>query len=272
MWDFVKYAVVDSLDSVPEKYRPLYEKKGEKFEIIEAAKSITTDYAGVVTALAKTKSDLTAANTESASRRVTGQAVSDLAKTLGIENVSQDNPLESIQNFVADLVTQGKKGGEVKISLENIKKEANDRIATVTAAKDAELGKMKGSLEKYMIGQAIATALAAEKGNVEVLSPHIEKFAKVVQDGDDFVVRVVDGANNVRTDGAATPLTIAGFVKEMRGNKVFSANFESEAAGGVGTKPGQSAQTRTPAAAGAADRTANEKIAAGLKVMQGKRA
>lgn len=270
MWDFVKNAVVDSLDAVPEKYRALYEKKGDKFEISDAAKAITTDYAGVIVALAKTKSDLTAANTESASRRVNGQAVADFAKSIGIENVNAENPLESVQTFVTEMIANNKKGGDLKVNLENIKREAQTRIDTVTTAANTEKAKMQRSLEKYMIGQAIATALASEKGNVEVLTPHIERFAKVVQDGEDYVVRVVEqDGKTIRYDGAAAPLSIPALVKEFKSNKTFAANFESEAAGGAGSKPGEGSQARRPAAAGGDSRSSNDKIAAGLKAMQG---
>lgn len=266
MWDFVKYAVVDSLDAVPEKYRGLYAQNADtkKFELSEAAKGIVADYSGVTVTLADTKSKLKAANDESASRRVSTTAVADYLKSIGVENINAENPLETMATHVTDLIAQSKKGGEIKVNMERVQKEAETRIATITAAKDAEKATMLKSLNKYLIGQAVTTALAAEKGNVEVLLPHIERQLRVQQDGEDYNVIVFDPAKNeVRTNGAGQSMTVADLVKEFKGNKVYAANFESEAAAGNGAKPGNGARTTVAIKTGV-ERSSAQKISAGL--------
>ena len=273
MFDFVKNAVVESLDTVPEKYRGLYaeNKDTKKFEIAEGARGLVADYSGAITTLTKTKKDLTDSNAESASRRVSQAALTDFLKSQGVETINAENPIESLGTFVGELVDANKKGKEVKVNMDKIKQEAETRIAAVTTAKDAELAKMGGSLKKYMIGEATARELAAAKGNVAVLMPHVVGAAKVVADGDSYVVRVVDAAGDMRMNGSGQPMTISDLVAEMKGNKDFAANFESDNAAGNGTKP--NSNTKVPAAQNknGETRTPAEKIAAGLKAQAGGR-
>lgn len=268
MWDFVKNAVVESLDSVPEKYRGLYAENAEKkFEISAAAKAIVGDYVGISGTLAETKSKLKNANDEAASRRVSTAALTDFLKEQGVAEINAENPIESLSGFVGSLVEANKKGKEVKVDLDKIRAEAEKRIGNVTAAKDAELAKMLGSLKKFMIDGETSRALAANKGNVEVLMPHIVNAAKVVQEGDDYVVRVVNADGTLRTNGAGSPMTISELVADMKGNKVFAANFESEAPAGTGTKPGNSG-TKPAATNNKPQMTSHDKIKAGLAAMQ----
>lgn len=270
MWDFVKYAVIDSLDAVPDKYKGLYVQNAEskKFEIAEGARDLVSDYVGINKSLATTKGQLAAANTESASRRVTKDAVAEYAKSLGVENVNADNPLETLQAHVQTLLDTNKAGKEIKVNMDRVKSEAETRIAAINTASEAKEKKMLGTLHKYLIGQSTAQALAAEKGNVEVLQPHIERYARVVQDGDNYEVRIVD-ADGVtpRSNGAGGFLTLHELVKEMKGNKVFAANFESETPAGNGARPNNSGQ-RVATTQTKPEKSSADKIKSGLAQMQ----
>lgn len=263
MWDFVKNAVVDSLDSVPEKYRGLYVEKDGKFTIADAAKSIVGEFTGLHATLADTKSKLTAANGEAASRRVSGQALTDFLKGQGVDNISADNPMETLEAHVTTLVEANKAGKQVKVDLDKIKKEAETRIANVATAAKAENDVMLGALKKHMVGEATARALADAKGNVEVLTPHITSAVRVIKEGEDYVVRVVDAQNTMRSNGAGQPMSINDLVAEMKGNKTFAANFESDTPTGNGLKP--ITNTRTGAAAAkTGEKSSTAKISDGL--------
>jgi hypothetical protein len=268
MWDFVKYAVVESLDSVPEQFRGLYAENAEKkFALIDAVKPLITAYVGVNTSLADTKKKLTAANDESASRRVTGTAVADFLKSLGVENVNAENPLETLQTHVTSLIEGSKKGAEIKVNMDRIKAEAETRVAAIAKASADKETQMKGTLKKYLISQATTQALAAAKGNVEVLMPHIERYADVIQDGDDYVVRVIDPTTKeARSNGAGGFMSIADLVTEMKGNKTFAANFESETPAGTGGKPSPNTRVQTPANKGG-EKTSAQKISSGLTAL-----
>lgn len=262
MFDFVKNATVDSLETVPEQFRGLYVEKDGKFSISDAAKPLVEAYVGQTTALNKTRNDLRSANDEAASRRVTKQAVLDFAKAQGIENVDENNPLESITAFVTDLVTKGKGGADVKVNLDKIKAEAERRISEVTSAKDGEIAKMKGSLEKYLVSQAATAALAKHGGNIDLLLDRVRGAVKVVPEGDEYVVRVVDASGDARSNGAGGYLDVDGFVAELKTQPSFAVAFKSEANGGTGHKPNTQTQKFTPKANG--EKSSVDKIASGL--------
>src|SRR5262249_48617114 len=78
-------------------------------------------------------------------------------------------------------------------------------------------------------------ALVAEKGNPVLLLPHIKQMTKVVADGENYVVRIVDGQGNLRVNGTGSDMTISDLVKEMKGDKNFLGGFESDAKGGTGS-------------------------------------
>lgn len=263
MFDFEGNLIVDDLNTVPEQARPLYAEKDGKFHLSDALKPFALAYQGQTKALEKSRKDLTAANAESASRRVTKNAVAEFAKSLGIENIDEENPLASIGGFTSKLIDDGKKGKEVSVNLDKIKQESERRIGEMTTAKDGEIAKMKSSLEKYLVSQNATAALAKNGGNVDLLLDKVQKSAKVVQDGEDFVVRVVDDSGEVRSDGAGGYMTIEGLVSELKTKPQYAVAFKSEAASGTGHNPNSSAQRTNVVKTG--ELTANEKIAAGLK-------
>lgn len=262
MFDFENNLTVEDINTVPEQARPLYTEKDGKFTLNETLKPFALAYQGQTKALEKGRKDLTAANAESAARRVTKNAVVDFAKQLGLETIDEENPLASIDTHVKALIEGSKKGGELKVNLDKIKAESEKRIGEVTAAKDAEVGTMRKTLEKYLVSQAATAALAKHKGNIDLLGDRVQKYVKVVQEGEDYVVRVIDDSGEVRSNGAGGYMDIDGLVAEMKTKPAYAVAFASEEKGGSGHKPGsgQQQQQRTTT-----DLTANEKIAKGLK-------
>jgi hypothetical protein len=267
-FDFSKHGTVDTLDTVPETYRGLYAEAaaedGKKvFKISDAAKGIVEAYTGTNGALVKARGDLKAANEESASRRVTKKSVLELAKGLGIEDVNEDEPIGSLKTFVDGLVEKVKGGADIKINLDKIKQDAEKRLAEAIEGERAKNVKMQGALERYLIDQQATSALAGAKGSVELLLPHVKAHTKVVADGEDYVVRVVDPQGDFRSDGKGGFMTVAGLVAEMKTQEAFGRAFESEKATGTGARPGSMERPvrRDPNA----DMSATDKIAAGLK-------
>lgn len=270
MWDFIKNATVDSLDSVPEQFRTLYEEKEGKFTISAGAKGIVDAYNGQTAALTKSRADLKKANDESASRRVTQKAVADKLAELGIEVADAEDPLASLGAFVTDLQTKGKGGNELKVNMEKVKADADRRVAEVTASADAKNTAMQRTLEKHLIGREAATALAKHKGNPDLLLDKIIGRAKVVQEGEEFVVRVVDEAGDFRTNGAGGFLDIDGLVQDYKRAPTYAVAFASEAKGGNDTNAqGQQRRHQTQVQSG--DKSSVDKIASGLGKQQHER-
>jgi hypothetical protein len=114
-----------------------------------------------------------------------------------------------------------------------------------------------------MIGGTTLAALTKHGGNPAFLTDIVAKRAKVVKDENGkYSVRIMDDAGSPRSDGAGGWLNIDGYVAELKGNATYGAAFASETKSGTGVKPGASQQTQQKKPG--EEKTANEKIAAGL--------
>ena len=270
IFDFEKHTTVDTMEVVPEVARPLYMEKDGKFSLNPAFSGFVSAYSGESKALEKTRADLKKANEESASRRVTGKAVVDFLKGRGVDTVDEDNPLTTLEAYTTDLIAAGKKGGEVNVNMAKVKEESERRIAEVNTAADTKIGKMQANLNRYLISQAATSALAEAGGSLDLLLPIVTKAAKVVQDGDDFVVRIVDDAGEVRSNGAGGYMDFKGFVSELKTKPSYQPAFKSEAKGGSGHQPGSGQQRTQLTQAG--EKTSVQKIKDGLLKQQNNRA
>jgi len=262
MWDFKP---VDDLSTVPEQFRGLYNaEKGAdgKFTVSAAAQPLVTAYVGETTALAKARKDLKASNDESAARRVTKTAVVDFAKKLGLENINEENPLENIETHIGELLGKVKGGPDLMKSIEKIKTDYERKNTEVVTTADAKVVKMLTSLQKHLVGEAAASAIAAQKGDPKLLRPFVEKYVKVVQEGEDYVVRVVDDAGDIRSNGAGGWMGVADKVTEMKSDASYARLFDSEVKGGGGHPPGSGG--KPPVKPAGAERTSIDKITSGL--------
>lgn len=272
-FDFETNNSVADITTVPENYRGLYvegqDDKGDKvFNITDAAKGLVADYIGTSKTLVQTRADKKAASDESASRRVTKKSVMDFVSNLGVEDVNEDEPLDALTMYITNLTEQVKGGKQIKIDLDKIKAESKRLLDEAVAAEVAKTGKMQGSLERYLVGEAAGAAISDAKGSRELLLPIVKESVRVVQDGEDFVVRVVDVDGDFRSDGAGGWMGIGALVAEMKTNERYARAFESEAPAGTGAKPG-AAQQKTPRNNG--EMTPAQKIASGLNKGQHQR-
>lgn len=256
---------LDTLDGVAEEYRPAYAQGADgKFTIKPEFVPFTTAITGLNTSLEKSGRDLAKANKESADRRGAIQAYEDLLTAQGVSIEDGKAHIEVFKTYLDDLTSKAKNGGELKVSMANIQRDFEKKTKEIQDLADGKVTKMTKSLEKYLIGQEANAALAKAKGSVELLQPIIRTHVKMVQEGDDYVVRVVDAEGNVRTDGKGGFLTIEGLVAEMKTQPTYARAFESEAAGGSGAR---SNTKQTPGQRPAQERdkmTSTQKIAAGL--------
>ena len=255
---------VDTLDSVAAEYRPAYAQGSDgKFALKPEFKPFATAITGLNTTLEQTSSHLTKANKESADRRGVIKAFEDLLASSGVTVEEGKSHTDALKAHLDELQAKAKNGGELKINLEAIKKDFEKRNNELQVAADGKVSKMSSSLNKYLIGQEATRALAAEKGSTELLLPIIRDQVKVVQENDEYVVRVVDKDGNVRTDGKGGMLTVEGLVAEMKTQPNLARAFESVAAGGSGARA-NTKQTSTHIVVDKDKMTPVQKIAAGL--------
>jgi hypothetical protein len=266
-FDFDKNGQVADLNTVPEVYRGVYvESEGadgsKVYKVSDSVRGIVEAYSGTARALSKARTDLKAANDESAGRRVTKKAVMDFAKELGVEDVSEDEPLSSLKGHIEELVKKVKGGKDIQINLDKIKADHDKRVAEVSAQSQEQVVKMQGALERYLVDQAATAALAEMKGSIQLLLPHVKAHTKVVQDGEEYVVRVVDAQGDFRSNGKGGFMTVKDLVAEMKTLDTFGRAFDSETAGGTGSPPGVMHQRRPGNEA--EPKSSTDKIAAGL--------
>lgn len=269
-WDFEKNGTVEKLDDVPEKYRGLYSEvtEGEdagKFKVSDAAKGLVADYVGTTKSLQQARGDKKTASDEAAQRRTALKHFEDMTSELGIEVEEGDELHSAFKKYVDGLIAQNKEGSETKVNLDKIKGEYERRLNEAIAAKDKELKTMEGNLFDTKVTQVATRELSEAKGSTDLLLPIIKEKCRVVKDGENYVVRVIDDQGDFRSDGAGGWMSVKDLVGEMKGSENYARAFESEAKDGGGKKPNSSStenRPSTPATGG--DKTAIQKISSGL--------
>ena len=221
-----EFQIVEKLEDVPEKYRSLYQEISEgdnsgKFGVNPEFSGIVDDYMGTNKALTEARKNGKAANDESAKRRLTIKAFEDIMDSLGIDEDSRT--ADGLKSYIDDIAAKAENGKELKINLDKVREEMSKKHSEVIAAKDKDIADRDASLEKYLVSDRATRALAAAKGSVDLLLPHVKGSCKVFRtETGDYEVRVVDGAGEVRFNGAAQPMTVEDLVTEMKTNNSFA--------------------------------------------------
>lgn len=261
--------VVDSIDAVPEDYRPAYNDTANadgKFEIKPEFKSFATAVAGNITALGKSRTDLAKANKESADRRGALKAFEDLLTASGVTVEDGKSATDALKAHIDNLTATAKNGGELKVNLERMKSDFEKQAKVIKDESDAKVGKMNKTLERHLIGDVAKSSLTAKKGSHDLLMPVVERNVKVVEDGDDYTVRVIDPADgSYRMNTKGVFMSVDELVDELKKNPSYARAFESETKSGSGAHQ-QTRQTQAQTARSSGDKlSSTDKIAAGLR-------
>jgi hypothetical protein len=271
VFDFENNGTVADVTSVPEKYRSLYTEgtndAGETVHVLaDNVKGLVGDFVGVHKTLAGVRVDKKKVTDENAERRLATKAVEDLAQSLGLE-AGDDGVATTLKAFVDDLQGQVKGGKELKINLDKIKEENDRRLAEVVAAKDADIAERDGVISQTLISDKATAALAAHKGSVELLLPHVKNQCRVVRlDTGNYAVQVLDAQGDARFGADGTLMGVEALVEEMKTQEAFGRAFESDVKGGSDTKPGSLNRNRQQQPDG--EKSAVSKISDGLAARQ----
>ena len=239
-FNFAEHGTVESLDTVPEKYRGLYVEADGTFTVLAGAQGVVADYIGVSSTLAGVRVDKKKATDENAERRIATKAVEEFAQSIGLE-VGDDGVALALKAFVDDLQGQVKGGKEIKINLDKVNGDWEKRFAELNSTKDGEVEAMRGALSKHLISDAASRALADAKGSIELLLPHVQAKCRVVSDdAGGYRVTVLDDSGDSRFDSNGALMGVAGLVSEMKTQDQFGRAFDSETKDlpGAATKPG----------------------------------
>ena len=217
-FDFSTSGTLDNLDSVPENFRGVYTQGADgKYVINETLKGVTDAVVGLNKALVSERKVTGALK----SQKDVGAAVSEALREFGITD------LETAKSKLAELTASVAEKG--KVDPAKIRAEIEATFANERTGFTSRIEKMQSSLDRYMIDSSATTELAALKGSIPLLLPIIKSKAKVVAEGDDFVVRILDGEGQYRGDGKGGFMTVADLVKEMRSQPDYKAAFASDA-------------------------------------------
>lgn len=253
-FEFEKNGELPSLDKVPEQFRGLYAQDGETFRLNDNYKGVATAVDGLNRSLKAARRDAD----EAKKGRIDVTAYGAVGQLLGLEGEDATSP-DALRAAAEKIISESKDG---KVNWDKMKGSLEKGYQTQLAGKDFELQTMSKTLQKYLVTTAAVQAIASSKGVPELLLPHIQGQTKVIKEGDDYVVRVLDASGDPRGNASGGFMSVDDLVKEMKASPVFGRAFESEAKPGTGTPPGSG---RTQAAPGKTELTANEKIARGLE-------
>ncbi len=262
-WDFNSNAEVDeaTLATAPEGYRGAYAKGDDgKFRITDGFKPFVEAISGLDKAL---KGERNVSKTLKGQKDIS----SVLKEGLGFETVEEAKA--RIDELSQQVATAS------KVDPAKIKADIETTFNAQAKVKDQELDVMRGTLNKYMVESSAISALAEAKGNGKLLLPLIREQVELVKDGDEYVVRVKDGAGDYRGNGKGGFMTVADLVTEMKQAKDYAAAFEADVRPGTQLpgqqRPGQRAQESLRTGQDREGELPNDRIARGLRERRGGR-
>lgn len=248
---------VADINKIPQDFRGLYKQDGESF-VLDAENPTVKSAVSAITGL---NSALKAARAEAKNKGTTV----DLTPLKEFGATPEEIRAKINENIAA--LNEQIKGVNVEKIKQDLAKEYSGKIEQETGRSKA----LEGQLFDTLVVGAAATAIASEKGDVELLMPFIRNQVKTTVDPKGkYHVQVVDQAGDVRYSGVTgAPMSLQELVREAKANDKYAKLFASEAANGGGAKPGTSAFRPNNAAQVAnrqiSDMSPSQKIAAGLR-------
>lgn len=252
-FEFLKNPTVESIDKVPEQFRGLYAEGEGGYVLNEGFKGTAQAIDGLNKSLRAARRDAD----EAKRNRPDLSGFTQVGQLLGLEGEDATSP-ETLKQAVERVISESKDG---KVNWEKMKRDLERGFNSKLESKDTEIQTMSKSLQKYLVTTAAVQSIASNKGEPDLLLPHIQAKTKVVKEGDEYVVRVVDESGDPRGNASGGFMTVEDLVKEMKASPVFGRAFESEAPSGTGVRPNST--NRGPAPQGK-EMSPTEKIAAGL--------
>lgn len=219
-------AILPSLDQAPEALREHYTEREGKFVLnVEAVDGYALeDVTGLKSALG-------------AERTKREQLERDVVKYKDIDPDKARSALAKLAEL-GDLDPTKEADKIANTRFEAAKSQLLEKHQAEVGQRDERIGMLTSTLDDLLRRQRATAALAAAKGNVDLLLPHVLSATRTVEKDGKFAVEVIDGAGNIRIgDGKGTPMDLDALVSEMRSSPTFKAAFEGEGHGGGGKKP-----------------------------------
>jgi len=118
-------------------------------------------------------------------------------------------------------------------------------------ARGQRLQTREGQLKRLLIDNAATAAIAAAKGNVELLLPHVKDRCRCVEskDDQDYTLEILDGNGEPMysaTGGSVKKATMADLVEEFKNSNTYAVAFEGSSARGSGAGSAQPGGSHKP--------------------------
>lgn len=228
MFKFSENETVESLDSVPENLRGLYAQGDGGYSLADNMRSIAEAFDGI--------------NTANQAIRRENKALKVGKVDLSALSAYGDTP-ESIAEAVGAKITELSDIIDSKKSLvnpEKIRDQMTKGFEETKRGYEAKLDAYKSQLYDLSVKREALAAVAAEKGDTELLMPFITQQVRMVEEDGKLFARVMDEDGEARLGAMGSPMTVSELVKSMKLEKKYSKLFESAVTPGGGTPPGRS--------------------------------
>lgn len=243
---------VEDINNVPEQFRPLYVQADNGYALAETSKPV----AQAIDALNKANGNIRKEN----KTLKAGQIDLGPLKDFGEDPKSIREAIDAKIGELEGQISSGK-----KVDVEKIKQDLAANYQGEMSKRDDRINKLSSSIDKYLRQSAAVSAIANEKGDTDLLMPFVLQQTKVVEDGDEYKVVVVDSDGDARISPATgKDMTMDELVKEMKAAAKYQRLFESEAPSGGGMEPGQRPTRQHTPAGQRENMSAVDKIRSGL--------
>ena len=116
----------------------------------------------------------------------------------------------------------------------SLEKQLIERHQSELTARETKIQKMQKAIDKRLVQANMASAIAKFEGDVDLLMPYAERFARVKETDDDFEAFIADERGNpLVADGKATPMSFEAFVEQVLMQK-FPRAFKGTGSSGSG--------------------------------------
>jgi len=153
---------------------------------------------------------------------------------------------ENVKTLLAEKAALDRKAAEGKGDWDTLEGQLKEAHGVELGKRDAREQKLMKQIERSLVTSKLTTAIAAHKGDADLLLPHARQFVKTRETDEGFDAYVVDAAGNPRfSDGQGTPMTfdqlvegtlIEKYPRAFEGTGSSGSGASKSAAGGGGSQ------------------------------------
>jgi hypothetical protein len=233
-------ASLDSLEGVPDLFQPLYAQQDD------GTYALCDDLKDVISSGGKLSETVDRERKRASNFERELKAWRKLGETPDVVQAKLDEAGSANSEKIAELQRIIDEGGNAASKFEKLKADMEAAHKKALAEKEAEIGRIEGSLRKHLIESAAVSAISEAKGRVKPLLPTVVSRLKLFQENGEYVVRVADEDGDPRGDGKGGYLDIKGLVAELREDADYAPLFDASGVSGSGAVGRQAPSSTLP--------------------------